>query len=694
MSENFERRSLPIISEPDSEPTSERDQRTAKLGNEALSSESQEKFEELVDQAEYENVKSTMIRNNKIGTNEAESKENVQRPIQRIAIATTNQMETALRAVSKTLKEENYDVMKLFLYEDERHQIATQGYSSRELQAIVDKIEQEKMDALALSVYGVGRERAYALAKKVKQELHIPIIMGGPQAILKPKECLDNYADAVCLGEGENGFIDLLENWDTRMERENRNFVIRPEDLEKIDDIRSPLLTEEQISRLRFDFTYHNYFALQDGQMLPLTADGVRNPKHHQTNREKKTAIYASDRGCPLNCTFCSVGDLRAAYVKSHIQQRESPKDKPVNYLRRKHVPAIIVDFEDILKENPSVEFFNIMNDDTAARSVEELQEFSRQYKEKIDVPFYCMVSPLSLWDKKAWADAGKPKGLENLSPEFVVEGRQKIRALVDAGLEELNMGIQANGDTCQNLYGRPQRDDMVLQVTNMLQEFARADLDVKEQGKLDLFYDFIIHNPLETKADIKKTVDLVKQLKTPFDLVPHTLYISEQSRFRHHYEDEKRRATEEGRPYERVIEDINDESSDYHDTYRFYDFLAPNRRFVMNTVIEFMAGRHDEKMAGRIPRYAKDLLNFDVFKKVRENHLDLQELLDQQKIKDSTLSVDLLTADQIDHYLWENRDVFKELFVAMHERHPIVQSNERKEPEASRKGRQFSEGQ
>lgn len=593
---------------------------------------------------------------------EQEEKERV---IRKIALATTNQMDTGIRAVSAALKDAGFDVMKLNLYEDAKHKTGA-DYSEEELQAIIEKLKEFGTNAFGISIFEVGSTRAFTLIKKVKEVLKIPVLLGGQHAIQYPDECLQSGADAVCIGEGESGLVELLENWDRRFERKNLNFVIRKEDLVKLDELRSKLFTEEEISNFTFDFSYHNYFVLREGKMVPLTPDNVKNPEHHQVDREAKTFVYASDRGCPLNCSFCYISNLRKEFIKASVAKGE----KPIPFLRRKKAGAVIRDLEDAKRQNSWIEFLNLMNDDTAARDKDDLQEFSRLYKEKIGWPFYCMVSPISLFDKSKW-QTGNTLGA-------VEEGRLKIQALVNAGLKELNMGIQTNGKTNFEIYDRWQPDEVMLMITHMLHEFARLDLNKNEDGKVDLFFDFIIHNPLEMREDIKRTIELIKRLKPPFDLVAHTLYVGKRSRMRSAYEYEKKKATQEERPYEKVIEDVVGES-DFHDTHRFYDYLKDNHNFVINSVIEFMAGRHDVNMTGRIPRHAKDLMVFDVFRALREKHPDFEKLLLELQISDSLLSIDLFASDKVDRYFRENEGVFKELFVSMQEAHPICYSNEAK---------------
>ncbi len=586
-------------------------------------------------------------------------KENEKKPIKRIALVTTNQMDTGVRAISQILKDAGFDTMKLSLYEDKRHKTGS-NYSDEELAEIVEKLRDAKLDALGISIFEFGSNRAFSLMKKVKAELGIPVILGGQHALQFSKECFEEGADAVCLGEGESGLVELLENWDTRFEHDNPNFIVRKEDTDKerINELRASLLTEEEISKLHPDLTYTDYFVLRDGKLVALTSENIANPEHHQVDRELKTFVYASDRGCPLNCSFCYVSIDRRAFAEAD----KSKGQKPQPFLRRKAVSAVIEDLVEMRTHNPQVKFINIMNDDTAARNLADMQEFARLYKEKINLPFYCMVSPRSL----AYEDKAK----------------EKIQALVDAGVKELNMGIQTNEKTSKEIYNRPQPDKLTLKITDILHEFARENLDVEEEGKIDLFYDFIINNPLETREDIKRTFELIKKIKPPFDLVAHTLYISQKSKMRGVYEEEKTKALAKGIDFPVVLEDLI-EQTDFHDTHRFYDELAKNYTFVINAIVEFSAGRHDVKMTGRIPRHAKDLLEFDVFKSLMDNHQSLRDLLLEQEMTNDTLSMDLLASDIVDEYFRNHKDVFKELFWSMHEQYPIHYSNERKEPEA-----------
>lgn len=583
--------------------------------------------------------------------------------IQRVALATVNQMDSGINAVSAVLKKARFDVMKLMLYEDRRHKNGF-NFSSKELDAVIERIRGFGTELLGISIFEFGANRAFSLMRAVKERAGIPVVLGGQHAMQYPDDCFAAGADAVCLGEGESGFLDLLKNWHNRHEGEKRNFIIKQEDLTHVPMLRESLIAEAQLTEYTPDFSYHDYYALRGENLKPLTPDIIVNPDHHQADRIERTFIYASDRGCPLNCSFCYNSILRAKFIEADEAQGKVAK----TYLRRKSPEAMVRDLEIAKKENPWVEYLNLMNDDTAAHTAKELQTFATLYKERIGWPFYCMASPQKLCPKlNATGSESRDTG----------QGRQKVLALIDAGLTQLNMGIQTNEISSKNLYNRMQPESLVLETTDMLHEFARKDLSRNEPGKIDLFFDFIIHNPLETHADVLRTIDIIKKIKAPFDLVSHSLYIGKRSTMRQWYEEEKARNTEQGLPYNKVLEDLVGES-DFHDTHKYFDLLKDNATFYVNTVIEFMAGRHDEKMIGRLPRYASDLFQHDVFVSLLADYPELYSIVHPGTEDANTLSIDVLTHPAVSDFFRTHESAMRAFFTEMNAKHPIHYSNEK----------------
>jgi len=390
---------------------------------------------------------------------------------------------------------------------------------------------------------------------------------------------------------------------------------------------------------------------LQDGKLIELTPEVTDDFNHHQIGHQN-TIVYASDRGCPHSCTYCYNRNMRKTYIES----AEAQDRKMGLYHRRKSIKNIVKELVELKKENPQVKFMNLMNDDTAARTVAELQEFAKLYKEKIGWPFYCMVSPQAL--------SGKA-------------GREKVIALIAAGMKELNMGVQTNYKTNREIFGRIQPDEMVVDVVKMLNEFCRKDTNVYEEGKIDIFLDFIIHNPFESEEDVKNTIDLIGRFPFPFDQVSHSLFVGRTTVLREMLDEKIKKAKEIGEKVDVVVEDGFGSESDYHDTHRFYEWLKGNKNFEINMIMEFMAGRHDENNSGRIPKYAKALLEYPIFKDLLDNNPSLRDLIRELGIIDQTTSVDLLINESMLNYFKLNKEIFKSLIDRMNSEAKIRYTNQ-----------------
>lgn len=594
-------------------------------------------------------MENKFFENHTPGLSEQEKKEG---KISKVALATVTQIDLGIKALSGTLKNEGFEVGKFNLLKDG-------DYSQEELDQIIEKFKD--YDVVGISATDLGfSSRIVPIIKAIKEKLNKPVVLGGTHAILDPIDCLKNGADAVCLGEGDYDFVELLKNWELRDKKEMRNFIMADKNInwnneeavmalqEKINKLRNVPI--ENINELTPDFSYHNYWTLHDGKLIELTPETTGDFSHHQIGH-KNTIVYASDRGCPHSCTYCYNKNMRETYSKSaNLQELKFTK-----YHRRKTVGAMIKELEDLKRENPQVAFLNLMNDDTAARPLEELQEFSRFYKDKIGWPFYCMVSPQAISGEN---------------------GRKKVEALISAGMKELNMGIQTNSKTNREIFGRVQSDEMVTEVVKMLNEFCRQDANIAENGKIDIFFDFIIHNPFESEEDIKRTIELIKQFPVPYDQVSHSLFVGKTTVLRKMLDKKQAEAKEKGEKVDRVLEDGIGES-DYHDTHKFYEWLKDNKNFEINTLMELMAGRHDLSKFGRIPRYAKDLMEFPIFKDLLSSNSDLKLIIEEMNISEDMWSVDLLISEKVLSYFKENKNVFKDFIQRMDKEVKIRYTNQ-----------------
>ncbi len=456
--------------------------------------------------------------------------------IKNIALITTNQVDLGVRALSGALREVGCDVRLFFL-----------EYPQRQYPAdLVDQFAALVRDAdlIGISTLAYSHRRTQQLARGIRP-LGVPLILGGLHCTFRSDEAIQD-ADIICLGEGEQTIVDLVCGWPDRFEipglwlRESNGSIRRNPQRplqQALDDLPMPDFSPERV-----------YFL--EGATIVKDTGRIKETHHHQIG-DRTTFVYASDRGCPLACTFCY----------NHQVRQLHPGQRP---LRFKGVDRIMAELRQVVANYPDTRFINFMNDDSFARTDADILEFARRYRDEIGLPFFMMGTPNTITKKR-------------------------LTALVEAGLAVLNMGIQSGSDSVnKQVYGRPCPRRRVLETSHVIQCFA---------DQIAIYYDLIINSPFEDEEDLLATVSLVRELPRPFYLVTHNLVVGEGTRL-----------WNVGRSQGMWDHDEADRiyRSDFHDYENF-----ERRRHVdqyLNHVLEWMAGRHDEKHLGRLPRRVGDL--------------------------------------------------------------------------------------
>jgi len=144
----------------------------------------------------------------------------------------------------------------------------------------------DNIDICFLSCYMWNWEYNKALAQSIKAKFpHCKIVMGGPQITDSPTDDFFrsyNYIDTICLTEGEETFVKILETVLNEMPLEHTYQGARLDDL----NVPSPYLSGV------FD-------------------DIIANNPDYVFN-----ATLETNRGCPFACTFCDWGSLTYAKIR------------------------------------------------------------------------------------------------------------------------------------------------------------------------------------------------------------------------------------------------------------------------------------------------------------------------------------------------------------------------------------------
>jgi anaerobic magnesium-protoporphyrin IX monomethyl ester cyclase len=362
------------------------------------------------------------------------------------------------RMISAVLKNHHHQT-RIVLMKSDRP-----DYDAKELCALESLAADS--DLIGVSCHSMGSEKARTILQHLKR-LGIPTVWGGIHATLNPEECAE-FADMVCLGEGEGMMVDLVACFTSASDwRAVRNLAYK--DGDKV--VRNPLhpLCARMDDLPLLDFSCSDEFYLVDGRL---------EPRSEVSEFAQEGIPFLGSRGCTFRCTYCCNGKLREIYAGSG------------NYVRKHSIEQCIERPATLRKSFPDGKYIFFVDDDFLDRTTEELQRFAGEFAEKVGLPFECQVSPLRV-------------------------KKEKIDLLAKAGVWRIRMGVESGSErTKREVYGRPMPNEAVVRASEVLSHYP----DIIRA------YYFIIGNPFEGREDLLETIRLVLRLPSPFFIQPFNL--------------------------------------------------------------------------------------------------------------------------------------------------------------------------
>jgi radical SAM superfamily enzyme YgiQ (UPF0313 family) len=220
----------------------------------------------------------------------------------------------------------------------------------------LESIKKLKPDIVAYSSLTGEAKHYLGINKRIKDAFPgIFTIMGGHHPTFFPEVLQETTLDAICCGEGEGGFADLLKVLSSgKRTGEIENIVFRGGAVE-----------------------YKMRPLVEDLDSLPFPDYGLIYNNTPMGKYPLKSVI--ASRGCPYNCAYCFNRKWRELYrgLGKHV--------------RRHSVEYVIEDIERIKSKWPlsCVKFYD---DIFVYRADKWLEEFSLQYKERIGLPFFVLT--------------------------------------------------------------------------------------------------------------------------------------------------------------------------------------------------------------------------------------------------------------------------------------------------------------
>lgn len=365
-----------------------------------------------------------------------------------------------IRTISAILKKEGHDVKIVFMALSEDY---SKNYTNSELSQLAEICKSSEL--IGINSFASTAFRANKIIGFLKA-LEKPIVYGGVHATICPEDCIAN-ADIVCVGEGEETIIDIV------------NSLAKKRDYSKIPNlwvkkgnkiIRNPVRNIiDNLDSLPFpDYEINTHYILERSR--------IRKFKESDLGGQ---IFFLTGRGCPYGCDYCSNSLFNELY--------EGKRKK----ILRWHSPQYIINGILFLKKKfPTLGYFDIRDDTFSFRPLEQIKEFCTLYKENVKMRFKCLGDPKTISD-------------------------EKIKLLVNAGCTDIIIGIQGSERTNVEIYHRMQRDENVLNAARIISGY---------KGQLTVMYDVITCNPYEKPEDVINLIRLLQKVPKPYYLSVNNL--------------------------------------------------------------------------------------------------------------------------------------------------------------------------
>ena len=226
---------------------------------------------------------------------------------------------------------------------------------------IIKQVIDTSPDIVAFSVMAITYQWALKRASEIKRYLDVPIVFGGPHAIICPERIIQKeQVDIVCTGEGEHAIADLLDSMNSGdFDFSQKGFWFKKRSGEIVKNAGRSIIANLD----SMPFPDKDLFA----PFVPI----------------KNYYLAVTNRGCPFSCNYCSVSSM--AEIGKKLDNFKK--------IRERSVGSVIEELK-INKIKFNFKWIDFRNS-VFSPSKSWILEFCQKYIKEIDLPFRIFSHPL-----------------------------------------------------------------------------------------------------------------------------------------------------------------------------------------------------------------------------------------------------------------------------------------------------------
>ncbi|HEY5316983.1 MAG TPA: radical SAM protein [Solirubrobacteraceae bacterium] len=345
-----------------------------------------------------------------------------------------------------------------------------------------DEVEEVAQGLVGADLLGLSSMTGYAdltrrVVKRVRElDPSVYMVWGGIHPIIHPEDAITADVDAICTGEGELAFHELLDALNEgRDPTDVKNFWFkRGEEIKRNQFL--PLMTAEEMETMPFPLYREKEKIYRPGQGF----EPIQLGDYVANDGLSYTAIWSI--GCPFHCTYCG----NTKFIANDLK-----------YKRIRHPSAryMVEQIKDVRRRSPQISHVNFQDDSFMAIPYPQLAEFAELWKAELDIPF----------------------AVYGVIPNYVK--KDKFEILTWAGMNRVRMGIQSGSQEILDFYQRPSPPEKILAAGGVIASFA-------PKYHLPPVYDIIMDNPIESRKNVRETLQLLYDMPRPFSLLIYSLKV------------------------------------------------------------------------------------------------------------------------------------------------------------------------